>query len=93
MPSLEDLRADAIGELAADRCDALHSDYADPDCSECDAKYDQRRQDAADERTACTAILAGGRACGEGESELWWHVNPDDSRAIDHEYQAPAGAH
>lgn len=27
--------------------------------------------------------------CGLPADELWIHANPDDSRAIDHEYEAP----
>lgn len=37
----------------------------------------------------CTAVVyPSGEAelCGAPADELWLHVNPDDSRAIDHEY-------
>lgn len=95
MSTPEDLAIDATAELAADRCDALHTEpegRPDPECHVCQDRADQRRQDAADEGTACVAVLAGGLVCGFGRDEYGWHRNPDDSRAIDHEYEAPAGA-
>jgi hypothetical protein len=45
MSTYEDLRADAEREMLLDRCEALHADYLDPECSGCEARLDQMLAD------------------------------------------------